>query len=303
MEELIPTFQYDDGKSVRTIFVIEGQPFYISSGKNSGHAGTVFPFLGFNPQPSEYAPLFIKPSSYNKIPESITNIINPQGDYCGKENKELLRRFSSLECMVISMSLDSKYWSPNNFQSDYSSYDSDDYSSSSSDSDDDLDDGHKNASTSTDIQNNAPTKVEQVKHIINNQHRQILEKYAGKLKLNDKPEHVFKESDCPSWDEKVDMFTKMNELLTAHGMDKNKFMVSTNNYPQRNTTRRATRSNQPRNLRDLRNPRRRITGNNAASSRRVLMRNMTRTNTTFFKLNSGNIDKITPKNPPEKPKL
>lgn len=95
-------FSYKGRHRDRLMTVIQGIPFYRSTGKNSKQAGTWFPFLGL----LEKTGWIIKPSKKNDLPTDVF-------DYCknNKLNKKLkLHRLGNIVTLCISASIGGGLW-------------------------------------------------------------------------------------------------------------------------------------------------------------------------------------------------
>ncbi|MBS0287699.1 MAG: hypothetical protein JSR17_10405 [Proteobacteria bacterium] len=104
----------DNGKPTqRKISSIYGFPFYCSSGNNSSFADTWFPFFGIEEQncPFWKRGYFLKPISSNLIPKEVRDIIT---ELFKEQSKELLSRFCTLPCIIISSHLGGGIWETQN---------------------------------------------------------------------------------------------------------------------------------------------------------------------------------------------
>lgn len=90
---------HDKDQGNRLITVIQGLPFYLSTGKNSGEKNTWFPFLGTYP----LSTWLIKPPSVKSLPEKIKKLFPIEKDY-------LIKRLGSIRTMCVSASLGSGFW-------------------------------------------------------------------------------------------------------------------------------------------------------------------------------------------------
>lgn len=96
-----------DTPTIRNFIVINGMPFYRSSGNNSGYPETWFPFFGIQEQDADKTPRgwLIKPKSDLYIPIKLGRTLNTLF-----QDKTLSYRFSSLPCMLISSLLGGGLW-------------------------------------------------------------------------------------------------------------------------------------------------------------------------------------------------
>jgi hypothetical protein len=105
----------ENGHPERRIISLNGQPFYQSSGQNSGSRGTWFPFFGRleKDQPCYYMKRgwFIKPSDYSFPNALSTKMKQLYPTYSGSSyDEQLLSRFGSLSCMLISSCIGGGLW-------------------------------------------------------------------------------------------------------------------------------------------------------------------------------------------------
>jgi serine/threonine protein kinase len=100
-------FNYEGNDKVfRKITVIDGVPFYCSSGINSGSPETWFPFLGLN-----INGWFRKPGSMDELSSQIDTIPESYDDYFDANGTDILKsRFASLKCLLISSVLGGGFW-------------------------------------------------------------------------------------------------------------------------------------------------------------------------------------------------
>lgn len=100
-------FNYEGSDKVfRKITVIDGVPFYCSSGVNSGCPQTWFPFLGLN-----INGWFRKPGSMDELSSQIDTIPEIYNDYFDIDPTNNIRsRFASLKCLLISSVIGGLFW-------------------------------------------------------------------------------------------------------------------------------------------------------------------------------------------------
>ncbi|MFT4060111.1 MAG: hypothetical protein QM652_11260 [Legionella sp.] len=101
-------FNYvDTARIFRKITVIDGVPFYCSSGTNSGCPETWFPFLGLDWNGWFRKPGFIKELSnlYDTIPPQYNNFF---------PTTDIRKRFASLKCLLISSVIGGGFWKTEN---------------------------------------------------------------------------------------------------------------------------------------------------------------------------------------------
>lgn len=94
-------------KVFRKITVIDGVPFYCSSGVNSGYPETWFPFLGLDRKGWFRKPGFIEglSSLYDTIPSQYNDFF---------PSRDLGKRFANLKCLLISSIMGGGFWETDN---------------------------------------------------------------------------------------------------------------------------------------------------------------------------------------------
>lgn len=101
---------HNDRPIIRLILVVDGMPFYRSSGINSGSmlAGTFLPFLGIESN-GENSGWFRKPGSMDILDEASREPLQEvfaEFNFFPKDLDDLLVRFASVKCLLISSLLD-----------------------------------------------------------------------------------------------------------------------------------------------------------------------------------------------------
>jgi serine/threonine protein kinase len=104
------TFKTSQGTS-RKLSVIDGVPFYCSSGENSHSRGTWFPFLGIETEGSDRG-WFRKPGFLNEL-TSLGDTI-PQTYNNHFPSFDIRKRFTSLKCLLISSLIGGGFWETEN---------------------------------------------------------------------------------------------------------------------------------------------------------------------------------------------
>lgn len=94
----------------RKVTVIDGVPFYCSSGTNSGWSDTWFPFLGLE-MSFRNCGWFRKPGFLDKL-SSLPETISQYNEFFPTD--DIRKRFTSLKCLLISSNLGGGYWETEN---------------------------------------------------------------------------------------------------------------------------------------------------------------------------------------------
>lgn len=102
----------EPASEIRKIVSIEGYPFYCSTGDNSGHENTWFPFTGI--METNYRNFnkgwFIKPYLTSEISQEIKDIFQRCFPYEPSAGKNLADRFATLPALLISAELGGGFW-------------------------------------------------------------------------------------------------------------------------------------------------------------------------------------------------